>query len=189
MGNDDIGMEVVHQQLGVLEAVLTDGFQQFHGIFGLLVQSHAQVGDTHQVVSLFPNTGAHEGHDQMLVTVNGSSGSLGIFPQLGCAAVGNQIGDLDGVLPLGNIGADQIVFAGEGEHLGLGPQVSGAPTVLDGAALLAHTAGVALNGVDHNRLGKFVVVDQTVGLAIRLQGFQKILLGGKHRKSPPYCFG
>ena len=189
MGNDDIGMEVVHQQLGVLEAVLTDGFQQFQGILRLLVQSHAQVGDAHQVVSLLPNTGTHEGHNQMLIAVNGGSSSLGVLPQLRSGAVGNQIGNLNGFLPLGNIGADQIIFAGEGEHLGLGPQVGGAPTVLDGAALLAHTAGVALNRVDHNRLGKFVVVDQAVGLAIRLQGFQKILLGGKHRKSPPYCFG
>ena len=172
MGEDDVGLQVVHQQLGILEAVLGNGVHQIVHIVGLQQQVHQGILKAHQVVALLEDAGAHKAHGQVLVVVDGGGGGDGLLPAVG--AVGHQVRHLDRIPPAGDIRADLIIVGHMGHRAGsvLGEQDLGAPLVIAGHAALAVAAGILLQRIVHHRYKGLVLAQQPLGLTVALEGFQ-----------------
>ena len=154
-------------------------------ILRLQQEIHAGVGHAHQIVGLLKNTGAHVGGDQLALFEELLRLGNGVLPQGRVGALARQVGDLHGVLPLGDIRADLVLLGGEGIELLLRPGDGDAPGVLGGLALDAVAPGQDIDGVlVHNTEG-LVVVDQAVGLAGNLQGLLQIFNSSQHGKIPP----
>ena len=175
-------MDVIADHVAALQLPLGDVFDEVVHVLGVLVEGHEGVGDLHQVVALLKDAGRHERGHVLLVAVDLLDLGLAGLP-LGLGIV-QHIGGMDLVAPLLDVLADDKagLVHGEGAGLALGPRDGDAPVVdLVELAGLGVVAMAVLRMEDHGK--RLVLLDQSLGVSVRLDGLKEVLLCGEHAYS------
>ena len=175
-------MEVFHDELHVFQAVFADNVDQLVHFVGVHQQVAEGILKGHEHVQLLEDAGAHDGHAQVIVPVDGGQVGLRGLPALG--ALAPEIGDLDVFLPFLDV-LDDLVFRrddGDGRGGVLGEGDVGPPGVdgfraADAVAADELEAGIAADGPEGG-----VAAGKPVGTAVFPDGFQEILFRAEHER-------
>ena len=171
---------MLYDELHVSKPVLADGVDEFMHGFRLQQEVCEGVFKGHQHVKLLENSGAHDGHGEIFVLVNGIPGGYGVLPAL--RAVGGQIRNFYIFFPLSYI-FDDLIFRRHQRHsrgsvfreqnvrapgiIGVGSPHPVSPDVLE--------YGISGNTPEH-RIG----IAETFRFSIFFQSFQQIFFWRQH---------
>ena len=195
VGEDDVRLQVVDEQLHISQPVLRDVLNELVHLLRVLVQRRQRVLKAHQEMALFKNTGAHEPCQQLLLPA--------CLPRLlpdglpALRAVGRQIRRMHRLPPPRHIGAHRQAVVGDGHwpRRVLRKADGGAPPVHADGAPLPVSPQVGVDGIAQAHVQRLVLPQQPVRLSVRLQKLQKDLFRCHHRahltktldKAAPHC--
>ena len=169
MVEEGVGLQMLADLLGILELPLGDVVDELvHGL-GLLVEVDEAVLNLHQIVALLKDAGGHIVGDKLLIAVH----LLGLSHKGSPILVGeDHVGRMDFFLPLGHVGADDLVAGVDREGAGGAgrPGTGHAPGVDDvHLARLGGGVGGAVGIADNGKGLKLIDVAVRIAAA---DGFQ-----------------
>ena len=164
VGEDDIRMKVIDEQLHIAQAIVGDVVNEPVHFIGMLIKGGEGVFKAHEEVALLKNTRAHEACQELLL----SGGGAAVLPA--CGTVGRQVRGMDRLLPMRHIRADGEVVRVDGDGPGGvgGKADGGAPAVTADGAAAAVSPQVGVNRVIEAHIQGLVLLQHPLRAAIGL---------------------
>ena len=174
---DTVRVHLFAIELHDLQFIFADIINQLMHLVRMLIEVGERVFKTHQKVALLKQPGAGEGKEKPVRPRSFPRGFDALFPAF--LTVGFHIGSMHDFFPLRDVFEDFKIFCGDRLLAGmvLGPGNRDAPAILPRCARAAPVHQVSVYRVKKPQAQGLVLVEQPVGLAVRLQHFKEYLFG------------